>query len=1041
MRRSPNVFSIPPGVDFLATLVDALNDGSLVPDFDGSDPLALSRATFYVPTQRAARALRASFIAKMQARTGAQACLLPDIRPLGALGHEAEAPDFSNFAYASEAALALPSPIDALERVLLLARLIRPWRERLPQHLRALFGREQVALPTNSADAIWLAHDLATLIDEIDREEVDPQQLAHICPDDVAEWWQVSLDFLTIVNDHWPQILGDLHLSNPAFWRSQMIHVAALNLIKNPPSGPVIAAGSTGSIPATRALLHAIAHLPQGAVVLPGLDRDMDEESWQILDNATHDPSVLTHPQYGLNKLLASLGCERDNVVHLGHSPTALRQREYYLSASLRPAATTSLWASMPIDAIAMENAFADVALVEASGEREEALAIAVILRETLENEHEQAALVTSDRTLARRVVAELKRFGIRVDDSSGRPLLETEPVALIRLLLDCIFYPGDVVAFLSTLKHPLTKIGYQRDILRRSIEKLELFALRGGTGRISLSETPGFIADRLLQITQSESGDFARLNLEFIEEAQRLGAAIGEAARPLAELAAGTVEITLAQALQATIACFENFGRDENGKVDDLYAHEAGQALAQCFDRLMVERSGLTFKPQEWPEIFKALLKDETVRMAPFSHPQLAIWGGLEARLQPVDVMVLGGLNEGSWPQAVRGDPFLSRGMKASLGLAPPEQRIGLAAHDFQMAMGAKRLVMTRSLRQENAPQVASRWLQRLLTLCGEEEAQRLRRRGEKYLHWARALDEAADVPFAPRPCPKPPVSVRPKHFSVTEIDILRRDPYAIYAKRILRLRPLPPLIRDGDVQTRGQLYHAILASLATMMEQLGTARLPPDDVMRIVRAEFDLLQLPIDIEAIWWPRFLALLPEILWLEQQSGPRQRLAETISNKIDINDSGFSLSGRADRIDVLPDGRAEIIDFKTGSTPSLKQARTLAAPQLALEGAVLLRGGFVECASHHLADFIYVRLGAHGEVKWERFLDNKDKNATELAEEAWTRLDALVRLFGREEHGFISHALPRLGNYEGDYDHLARLAEWSASGGASGFDDD
>jgi len=1029
MTRPTNLFSIPPGVNFLETLVAALESGQLVPDFDGLDPLALSRCTFYLPTRRAGRALRAAFVAA----AGGKACLLPDIRPLGSLGGE-EGEDLLSFTGTGQEALTLAPPMEALERV-------RPWREKLPSHLRALFGHEQIAVPTNSADAIWLAHDLASLMDEIDREEVDWQNLEKICPDDVAEWWQVSLDFLKIITTNWPQILGDFHASNPARWRSQMIHTQAARLIKNPPRGPVIAAGSTGSIPATAALLRAIATLPQGAVVLPGLDRDMDEASWQCLDAAGDDPQAFTHPQYGLKKLLHILGCSRDNVVHLGEPAPDLRQREAYLSVAMRPAATTDMWAQMVVDEGEMQSAFADMALVEAGNEREEALSIAIILREAIEDEKVQAALVTSDRTLARRVAAELKRFGIIVDDSSGRPLLESEPVALMRLLLDCIFYPGDVVAFLSVLKHPLTRLGQSRESLRRGVERLELFALRGGTGRIVLSETSAFIADRILQITRSEGQDFAKLNLEFIETAQRLGAAIGEAARPLAELAAMQSDITIEQALTSTIACFENFGRDETGSVAGLYAREAGQALLQCFEHLLVERSGFTFAPAEWPEIFKALIQGESVRMAPFSHPRLAIWGGLEARLQPVDIMVLGGLNEGSWPQKSANDPFLSRGMKAALGLAPPERRIGLAAHDFQMAMGVRRVVLVRSLRQENAPCVPSRWLQRLLTLCGEGEADRLRQRGNRYLTWARGLDEAADVPFATRPCPKPPLAARPKHFSVTEIDILRRDPYAIYAKRILKLRPLAPLIRDANVAERGQLYHAIVAALAVTMEERGQTNLPPDEVGRIVRAEFDRLGLPVDVEAIWWPRFQLLLPQILLCEQQLGPRRRLAETVSDKVEINDAGFSLSGRADRIDIRLDGMAEILDFKTGSTPSIKQARSLAAPQLALEGALLNRGGFGECPTNRLADLVYVRLDSHGNVKWEQVLDNKtSKSPADLAEEAWARLDGLVRFYADVEQGFISHALPRLGNYEGDYDHLARLAEWSNGGEISGSDD-
>jgi len=1036
-RHRSSLFSIAPGVPFLSTLIEALKNGQLIQDFDATDPLELSRCTFYVPTQRAARSLRTAFIE----HSNGNACLLPDIRPLGLLGETGEE-EAHFFHGCADMALTLAPPLDALERLLLLARLIRPWRNRLPKHLRALFGVEEIAIPTNSADAIWLAYDLARLMDEVETQEADWTKLTAICPDDVAEWWQISLDFLNIVTQNWPHILAERHLSNPVAWRQKMLRHRTEFLINNPPRGPVIAAGSTGSIPATAAMLRAIANLPQGAVVVPGLDRDMDEVSWLELDNLSNEASIFTHPQYGLKKLLNFLGYERDNVIHLGTPPVFLRQRETYLSAALRPAATTDHWAKMAFDTQEMAAAFADIALSEAAVEREEALTIAVILREAIEDENAHAAFVTNDRTLARRVAAELKRFGIRVDDSSGRPLLESEPVALVRLLLDCIFFPGDVVAFLSVLKHPLTRLGYERSSLRRAVERLELFALRGGTGRISLSETPAFIAERLLQVTENTDEHFAKLDLEWIETASQLGAAIGEACRPLSLLSQSQIEVSLEQALQATIEVFENFGRDETGSVHNLYAHEAGEQLNQFFTRLMATQSDFTFMAAEWPEMFKALMAQETVRTPPFSHPRLAIWGGLESRMQQVDVMVLGGLNEGNWPGTVSGDPFMSRAMKSAMGLEPPERRIGLAAHDFQMAMGTKKVILTRSLRQENAPTVPSRWLQRLLTICGEEQTNNLRQRGETYLHWARALDAAADVPFAPRPCPKPPLDVRPRHFSVTEIDILRRDPYAVYAKRILKLRRLPPLIRDADTAERGQLYHAIVAAFALAMEAKGTNTLPPDEATRIVRAEFDRMQLPIDIEAIWWPRFQLLLPEILHLEQELSPRQRLAEIVSNKVEINDSGFTLSGRADRIDLLQGrGMAEILDFKTGSTPKITQARSLSAPQLALEGALLLRGGFAECVDCRLSNFVYVRLGSQGDVKWEKLFKQDEVGVADLAEAAWNRLDKLVRLYAREDHGYLSHALPRLGKYEGDYDHLARLSEWSAGASHEGDDDD
>ena len=79
------------------------------------------------------------------------------------------------------------------------------------------------------------------------------------------------------------------------------------------------------------------------------------------------------------------------------------------------------------------------------------------------------------------------------------------------------------------------------------------------------------------------------------------------------------------------------------------------------------------------------------------------------------------------------KADQFMSRLMNAGMDLEPPERFIGQSAHDFEMAMGAKNVMLTRSSRSGEAPAVASRWLQRILTFVGRGEAGRMRARGDK--------------------------------------------------------------------------------------------------------------------------------------------------------------------------------------------------------------------------------------------------------------------------------------------------------------------
>ena len=415
----------------------------------------------------------------------------------------------------------------------------------------------------------------------------------------------------------------------------------------------------------------------------------------------------------------------------------------------------------------------------------------------------------------------------------------------------------------------------------------------------------------------------------------------------------------------------------------------------------------------------------------------RISIWGALEARLQSVDMLVLGGLNEGSWPRKAEADRLMSRMMKAGVGLEPPERRIGQAAHDFVMAMGTERVVLARSVRSDDAPAVASRWLQRLFAVLGPDRVAEMRARGEGFLGVARSIDDGASAPAFLRPVHAPPLEARPKRFSVTEIETLRRDPYAIYARKVLDLRPLDPLLREPGAAERGTLFHDALSRFVLS----GADPFADEAAVWLVacgRAAFAAAALPADIEAVWWPRFLALVPGIVAWERErgAGTERRLAEVRADDLEVGATGVKLSGYADRVDLLPAGFADILDFKTGSGPSKGQAHTLLAPQLALEGALLMRGAFRGLGARMPSKLAHVRLRPNGEVEEESILEfnRKQRSAPDLSEEAWERLGKLLAHYGDPLVGYLSRALPfREGDTDGDYDHLARVQEWSSVG--------
>lgn len=1038
----PRVFSIPPGAPFLPSLADALLSGALVPDFrPGDDPLALAGATVFVPTRRAARALR-TILAE---RLGGRAAILPVIRPLGDVDE-----DLAWFDTTLPPPPALDPPIDALERLLLLAPLVRAWKRRLPAHVASLFA-EEIVVPTSSAEAVWLARDLADLIDEIETAEADWTRLTGIVRDELAAWWQVTLDFLQIVTSLWPAALEERRRSNPAGHRSRLIDAESERLLRNPPAGPVIAAGSTGSIPATARLLRVISRLPNGAVVLPGLDLSLDETAWKMLSQADAAPSVFGHPQFGLNRLIGELGILRTDVAEIGKQAPSLAARAAIVSDALRPAEATETWSQNGgaiADAIS-HGAFNGVTLVEAANERDEALAIALALRKAAAVPGRRAALVTADRALARRVSAELLRFGIVADDSAGTLLADTPPAMLLRLLVECVMRPGDPVAILSFLKQPLLRAGLERGRVRRAAEAIELVALRGGVGRPDLCALADDFKARLLaegddaEKKKREPFWSRRLRAAELEDALHVAHVLHEAVAELGQLRGQRADITALA--RATVVALENAGRSESGGVEELYRGEAGEKLAGLLRGLVAAEPGFEIEASEWPDVLAALIAGDMVKPRHGADRAVSIWGALEARLQDVDLVVCGGLNEGSWPG--RADPggFMSRVMKGGLYLDPPERRIGQAAHDFQMAMGTREVMLTRSARAGDAPSVPSRWLQRLVALIGDQPAKELRAKGAFLLTEARfhALDAPPSVDFARRPNPAPPLAARPRHFSVTQIETLRRDPYAIYARKILRLDPLDPLLRDPGAAERGTLFHHILHRFTLSGVDAGSQD-AVGHLLAIARQRFDEGQLPPDIDAVWWPRFALMAPQLVEWErtERADTTTRHAEAYAKAILVGQTEVTLSGQADRIDITHGGLADILDYKTGSSPSKVQAHRLVSPQLPLEGALMMRGAFEALGVLTPGELAYVRLRASGEVEEESILSIKgsDKSAAGLSEEAWQRLDRLLQHYNDPRTGYLSRALPfREGDTDGDYDHLARVLEWSAGGddGAEG----
>ncbi len=1014
------VFTVPPGIAFLPAVADALLDGRLVPGFAwNGDPMSLARATIYVPTRRAARELRSVFMDAL----GAETILLPRIRPLGEFDEDA-----AFFAGDGTTALDIAPAIDPLERQLALGTMIARWTDAMTDQLYALYGEERLTTPVSTADAFWMAADLGALIDQLETERIDFERIEAAAAAEVSQWWQVTLAFLQIVKRGWPDYLAERSRLDPAAHRNAMLRAEAERLRASPPDGPIVVAGSTGTINATADLIAAIARLPQGAAVLPGYDSTLDAPTRALLDAPGEIASVIGHPQFGMRKLVRTIGVAHDAVEPLATDRAGTRaERRQWVAAALAPAPRTGAWADQ--QASLTERAFDDVAILHAANERAEALAIACALRAAILEPGKTAALVTPDRNLARRVSAELQRFGINADDSGGTAFALTPQGILLALAVDLARGEADPATLLALLKHPLARFGATEEDHAGATHLIEMMVLRGGTGRITLAAFSAFAEAGLTQWADDRRRKpdwFARITPDDFARVRALSSRIEAAFAPLAELP----NTDLRTVGRATVAVLEAIATDADGAFGTLYAGDAGQALEGFLSRLLECPLNLDVAINEWPDMLRALTATLAIKPDYGGHPRIAIWGALEARLQSVDLMVLGGLNDGVWPAQTTDDAFLTRRMKDEIGLQPPERRIGLAAHDLQMALGQPSVLLTRSQRQGNTPSVASRWLQRLETLAGRTACARMRAEGARYTAIADAVDHPVTRSPAPRPAPKPPIAARPKRLSVTEVETLRRDPYAIHARKVLRLKRLDPLVRDPDFADRGALIHAVMEEAAragidfTGADAVGT-------LTGLARTVFDADALPPEIDALWWARMSAAIPNIVAWERDRDPgiKGRLPELSARPTAIAGTDVVLTGRADRIDPRHDGGADIIDFKTGAAPSLKQVDRLLAPQLPLEAALLARGAFADVTAEP-ADLIYVRLGPRGEIVPTRVNGGKNDDAATLAERAWEKLTGLAHFYADPANGYTSRVMPVFENaLDGEYDHLARAHEW------------
>jgi len=970
--EGPRWFSIPahrPFVEDLATgLLRALGD----------DPETLADAVVLTPTRRGARALAEAFVKA----NGGKAVLLPQIRALGDLD-EGE-PPFEP----GDVALDLPPAITPSRRRFELARLVAENQHRIGRTLDA-------------AGALEMADALGGFLDSCQIEEIDAlAHLPELVEGEMARHFEQSADVLRIALDEWPRRLADLGLIDVSERRVALLRGLAAKWREAPPAHPLIAAGSTGTAPATADLLAVIAAAPTGAVVLPGLDEGLAEDAWARVGEQ--------HPQGAMKRLLERAGVDRAQVrAWLADADTRGRWRRRVINEALRPAEATKDWRDV-IGRLHDENPDAlaqgldGLTVTAARSEEEAASACALLLREALETPGKTAALVTPDRALARRVSARLARWGIAADSSAGAPLASFPIGVLVGLVAKAAADALDPVTLLAILKHPLTRLG--EDASRR---RMEYKGLRGPRPRSW---------DKL----------FERL----AEEPDALALAIELQAALVPMLAPFDPTAEASQAAQALARTVEALAGQR------AWAGPDGESAAQLIAGLISDAEGLPpVTAAQFAELLATLIASETVRTGGATHPRLRILGAIEARLVRADRLILAGLEDGVWPPTAPVDPFLSRPMREKLGLPPPERRLGLTAHDFAQAACAPEVFLIHSERRENAPAVESRWLWRLKTLAKGAGVELPTR--PDLLDWARALDAPIEpappaLRTAPRPRPTPPLEVRPRKLPVTGVERWVRDPYAVYARYILRLRPLERPDEPIEARARGTAVHTAFERFAAEHPEL-----PEDAETRFAEILVEcLIDAGMDEPRMARERALAanVAPWVLDFERRRRVGARLIVEQQGELTLTTGAgdFTVTAKADRIE-LREASADILDFKTGAPPTKKQVESGLSPQLTLTAAILRGGGFTDAGVTAPGELVYVRVSG-GRTPGDDRVICADAESHALAEAAIEGLRRRIERFDDPSTPYVSWAAPQfIHQFEGDYDHLARLWEWHVIG--------
>ena len=952
-----NIFNIPASCPFWESLA------SIYIDKFSNNQLGLANVDFLVSNRRNCIALTNAFI-KLQ---DGKPTILPKITPISEIDDDEL---FFSYFDCKDILEEQYNPISREDRLFLLAKMIML----KPNE----FGIKQLSL----VQALNLAENLANFLDTCYNQGLSFDKLNELAPEKYATHWQETLKLLKIITFYWPQILEERGVIDVCLFKNRILEAQADYFNETKPDKHIVVAGVSASFPSYIKLMKSIIGLKNGEIYFAGIDRCADEEYWNAIDE--------THPQFEIKDLLDKLKLEKNLIKDICEPLN--KDREYFVSELMRPALVSHRWREIS-NKFKLETAINDVLLITSKTQREEGLAIALKLREILEEEGKTACLVTYDRNLARRVSAELKRFDIDVDDSAGVPLSLTPIGIYLRQIVEYCLDTNSQTKLMGLLKNPFVLMGYSFENYKDNILLLEK-ELRNHNKK-ELSSENALLLDKIKNFT-SEFIEALNSNVEFGELLKK--------------------HIELAEKLATS---------DSNDGKSFLWKGEEAKSVANFVSK-MLNSSCLVgeIRGIDYLSIISLFMNNETVRKKYGTHPYLSILGPIEAQLQNFDYIIIGEANEGIWPKIPEADMWMSRPMMSDFGFSLPEKSIGILANSFTNFLMTKNVIITRAERIGETPTQKSRWLLRLETVLKALGKDITEIEDECFVEFINSIDRTNKfLPIKP-PTPTPPLKARPRVLSASGLDLLIDDPYSVFAKYILKLHRLDDLDQDVDQRDFGTLIHNIIEEFNNTYNNSL-----PDDALNILieigKKHFDVKNLEKDVKAFWWPKFLVIAE---WVYNQEKEYRKDVKKIHNEIsgeisyNLPEGVFKFNAKADRIDELNNGKINIIDYKTGAIPRKSQVESGHAMQLLLEGLIARNGAYNLNSSNMVNKLIYWRLG-----KEKLELEN---NIEELLDKSEGYILKLMTTFDFETTPYHSRPTPKYIPKNRDYEHLARIREWS-----------